>query len=399
MAAEPPRVSSPPACHARIIAPSDLSALAKAASVTASKALYQGLSSEQKARVAVAQAFALSPAKLLVTYSVKRIIGFGSNGVVLAATLNGEPVAIKIIYKTKAALKTAQIPSEICVLKQLTGTNGSCSRLLKYIDDWQDSSHFYLVTELFGSDWMSSSASAPDPGNLEKHSPLVFKAVFENITAKVSLDFAAGTSDLWAWTYAHRCHIWESSARQHTFLPLEPIKSIVAETSRALLEMHSLGFFHGDVKIENVLVQSSGRSNALQTTRLADFGHAKHVSHGIRAYGTHEVSPPEFLPDSPFQMFSGSVDGRAADVFALGMVLYVLLNESGELPSAVRAIRGHELGYSELALEEGGSFPFDELAEVDALAMNLLNGMCRVDPRERLTIAEVLKHPWLADAV
>ncbi|KAI9334941.1 kinase-like domain-containing protein [Obelidium mucronatum] len=350
--------------------------------------LYAGLGSEAKARAAVAAAFAqpLSAPKLLALYAAKRIIGFGSNGVVVAAlcVATGRPVAVKVIYKNKPSLNTPP-PAEVEVLKHLSATN----YLLSYVEDWQDAIHFYVVTELFGSDWMAAMNSADSSDQLR---PLNFRVAHNNTIVNISLPFSAGSSDLWAWSYAHRAHVFNTEG--HSMLPLQPVKQIVKQVALGLAEMHRKGFYHGDIKIENVLVQSGGKVMGPQI-RLADFGHSKHTSFGIKSYGTQEVSPPEFLADSPFS--SEDIDGRAADIFALGMVLYVLLNDHGELPSAVKEVKAGRVGYERLASFRHGEYPLDDMTDLDADVWDLLFAMTRVDPTTRVSIHQVLAHPFFAD--
>ncbi|KAJ3128507.1 Serine/threonine-protein kinase dclk3 [Physocladia obscura] len=384
--------------NVRIVVPADIAALAggRDKTQTSPSTLYGGLSSENKARVAVAQSFALSPFKMLVKYKVARIVGFGSNGVVLAASSIelSTPVAIKVIYKSHVSSKLIRNPTEIDVLKSINDQtkDNESSNIITYIEDWQDANHFYLVTELFGSDWLAAS-----PASSDEMDPLVFKAVFENTpSVKISLPFSAGSSDLWAWSYAHRAHVWETSHQTHSMLPLRPIKQLIKQLANALSKIHHLGFYHGDIKVENVLVQSGGDNGP--EIKLADFGHSKHSSFGIKCYGTQEVSVPEFLADCPY--IPEMLDGRASDIFALGMVMFVVLNESGELPRAVKAIKSGKLGYDQLMHnnQDNGLFPFDAITDADVYSQNLLDGMCCIDPTLRLTIDQVLVHPWLSDA-
>jgi len=96
----------------------------------------------------------------------------------------------------------------------------------------------------------------------------------------------------------------------------------------ALGQAHALGIVHRDVKPENVLFDSQGHAF------LADLGMAKHFRHDVtgasqsvvlsqagEVRGTVSYMPPEQLTDA-------SSAGPAADVFALGAVLYECL--SGE---------------------------------------------------------------------
>ncbi|KAJ3243446.1 hypothetical protein HDU78_000479 [Chytriomyces hyalinus] len=362
------RVSVPPALAAMV-----------AQSAFAGKYLYDGLSGEDKARVAIINAFTNSTAKFLDEYQIIRIVGFGSNGVVLAArNSRGDGVAVKIVYKEKVSTKVARSPSEIEVLQHLS--EEPSEYLLNMAEHWEDAYHHYLVTDLFGSDWFQSTDAVS-----ESMKPLVFKTRDSTRTQVHEYLFSAGSSDLWSWQHAHRSFMVASEG--HGLLPLEPVRQLVKQAGLGLQSMHSRGFYHGDVKVENILVQSGLR------VKMADFGHSKHASLGIAHYGTAELQGPEFMADTPFAQ--GHVDGRASDVFALGMVLYMLLSEDGRLPKTVYDTNA---GYESLLASAAGCYPFEALADVDSSdqVWSLLNGMCRVDPAQRLTIDQVLSHPWFA---
>ncbi|KAJ3088914.1 Serine/threonine-protein kinase ulk2 [Physocladia obscura] len=363
--------------------------------------VYGDLSSEQTARIAIFEAFKNSPAKFLTKYTVDRVIGFGSNGVVLAAISNSQslPVAIKIIYKNHSSskLSSTHIPHEVKILKTLSkkvaSTTNTVSSLLKYIEHWHDKNHFYLVTELFGSDWLSNAASA------EQLNPISFYVRYNSTTLRrVNLPFSSGSSDLWAWAYTHRAHAWELSQFQNTKLPIRQVRQIIQRVAMALAEVHARGFYHGDIKLENILVEAvvpdcfGAKSPEI---RLADFGHARRVASGIRHYGTQDISPPELLRDSPYD--AAKCDGRASDVFALGMMMYILVNDSGDLPKMAQAIKAGTIGYDELVAVDSGFYPMNGLEDIDVCGQELLDGMCMVDPKRRLTVEQIIAHSWFSE--
>ncbi|KAJ3074271.1 hypothetical protein HDU98_011625 [Podochytrium sp. JEL0797] len=352
-------------------------------SCTSASRLYATLDTETKARMSVINAFAYSPDAFLHRYHVHGIVGFGSNGAVLAAqdmlSERCDPVAIKIIYKR--AKGPQETPDEIAALRVLNDTVSHPS-ILHSLASWEDSCHFYLVTELFGSNWLVN-----DPQPLQ---PLHFKTIRYDTPHVHTMSVSSGASDLWAYTFALRAHLRKSNHR--TTVPSTLIKHLFRETAKAVLAMHAAGFVHGDVKLENVLCQQTA-SGILPSVMLVDYGHMKHVQEGIKRYGTQEVSPPEFLSDSPF-LASGCIDGRRADVFALGMLLYTLFDETGGLPDAVeRAGRG-EVGFEWLKAVDSGRFPFERRVEGHPM-WDLMDSMCRVVPEERLDMEGVLGHSWL----
>ncbi|KAJ3018727.1 UNVERIFIED_CONTAM: hypothetical protein HDU68_011009 [Siphonaria sp. JEL0065] len=356
-----------------------------------SHVLYEGLTAQEKARAAVINAFASNPEDFNKRFLVRQVIGFGTNGAVLAAQdisgTTGLPVvAIKIIYKRHAGRIEKTPPPEIDVLRHLSATGGS-PYIVHSIADWQDLNHFYLVTELFGSSWIET---VPEP----TLRPLEFTMSYRNVNKSYSFPMFDGSSDLWAYAFVMRTHIRHIDG--HMLLPLEPVKRIIKQVAMALLFIHEAGYFHGDVKCENILVAQT--IDSIANIRLADFGHSRPINNGIKSYGTRAVSPPEFYIDAPFE--SDELDGRCSDIYGLGIVLYSLLNDKGlstppsPIPAGSTTIR-----YDELLVVDGGRYPLSGISELDQEGWNLLHSMCMVDPAQRITIKQVLSHPWLQEVV
>jgi serine/threonine-protein kinase len=96
--------------------------------------------------------------------------------------------------------------------------------------------------------------------------------------------------------------------------PLPPAVAvgIVAAIAEALGYVHGRGYVHGDIKPGNIVAPQDG-----SPVRLVDFGVARRVGQTDRAtYATPEYVSPEVV--------LGGIPGTAADVYALGMVLYEL---------------------------------------------------------------------------
>ncbi|MGH7140235.1 MAG: serine/threonine-protein kinase, partial [Pirellulales bacterium] len=103
--------------------------------------------------------------------------------------------------------------------------------------------------------------------------------------------------------------------------PLPPRRAaeLVAEVADAVDYAHERGVIHRDLKPGNILLEQGGHP------RVTDFGLAKRVASDSnltrsgQALGTPSYMPPE--------QASGKLDaiGRAADVYALGAVLYAAL--------------------------------------------------------------------------
>ena len=84
--------------------------------------------------------------------------------------------------------------------------------------------------------------------------------------------------------------------------------------------MHEQGYAHRDIKLENILMDGDGNP------KLIDFGFSTYLRKNkkVRIFcGTPSYMSPQIIKRVPYS-------GEAADMWALGVVLFVLL--SGSFP-------------------------------------------------------------------
>ncbi|KAJ9465115.1 CBL-interacting protein kinase 16 [Diplonema papillatum] len=148
------------------------------------------------------------------------------------------------------------------------------------------------------------------------------------------------------------------------------------------------GVAHRDIKPENCLISSAG------VLKVADFGLSRlHRGRGdildqsemsTDSVGTLSYAAPEVL--------NGRYNAFRADLWSVGVVIFVAC--TGKFPFGSR-------GYTEAMVQEDiknarvNKMPSHLTEEVRNLIMSLIV----VDPEKRLTLAEMLKHPWLVPAV
>jgi serine/threonine-protein kinase len=106
--------------------------------------------------------------------------------------------------------------------------------------------------------------------------------------------------------------------------PLPEAERLLTEICEGLAHLHGLGWVHGDLKPDNVLIMADG------SARLSDFGLAVELE-GTR--GTHGYIPPLGSPDYlPPERWRAPLDERGvqvrptADVWALGVMIHQLFS-------------------------------------------------------------------------
>uniref|UniRef100_A0A8R1XVH5 non-specific serine/threonine protein kinase n=1 Tax=Onchocerca volvulus TaxID=6282 RepID=A0A8R1XVH5_ONCVO len=141
---------------------------------------------------------------------------------------------------------------------------------------------------------------------------------------------------------------------------------------------HAHNICHRDLKPENLLLDD--RNNI----KVADFGMASLQVEGSMletSCGSPHYACPEVIRGEKY-------DGRKADVWSCGVILYALL--VGALPFDDDNLRNL------LEKVKKGVFHIPHFVPADC--QNLLRTMIEVDPQKRLSLSEVFKHPWVADS-
>ncbi|ETW05355.1 CAMK/CAMK1 protein kinase [Aphanomyces invadans] len=162
-------------------------------------------------------------------------------------------------------------------------------------------------------------------------------------------------------------------------------RTMTRELAQTLIDLHAKRLVHGDVKPENILLESANDSARMI---LIDFGLSFRASEGRHPWdgsGTVAYAAPEVQTQS-------SDITTAIDMWALGVVLFIVLG--GYHPFDAKS----ELTDANVRLAIlRGEFDFDHASwgGVSEDAKDLIRRLIVVDPAARLTAADVLKHPWL----
>lgn len=172
---------------------------------------------------------------------------------------------------------------------------------------------------------------------------------------------------------------------QHKYLKEPVAKRLFAQLVLGVDYMHAKGLVHRDLKLENLLLDKH------KNVVISDFGFVNSFGRkgdlmktlcGLPCYAAPEL----VLTQHPYH-------GRKVDVWLLGVILYAMLagylpfdddadNEDGaDIVKLYHYIQKTPLTFPEYVLP---------------LARDLLRRIIVVDPAQRIGLAEMAAHPWLA---
>lgn len=170
-------------------------------------------------------------------------------------------------------------------------------------------------------------------------------------------------------------------------LPEAVARTYFRQLVDGLAACHAQGVFHRDLKPENLLLDENFQ------LKIADFGLAALTEHADdkatldlqTSCGTRPYMAPEVVQKRPYE-------GAPADVWSMGVVLFILL--AGAPPFGVAdesdwwfracASRRYDLFWA----------AHEQTATFSPQAKDLLTRIFAVDPVDRLTLDEIKEHPW-----
>lgn len=155
---------------------------------------------------------------------------------------------------------------------------------------------------------------------------------------------------------------------------------IVIQVAHGLKHCHSRNILHRDIKLDNVLLSANFIS------KICDFGISKIVRKGETMHedcGTPAYTAPEVVSGKGYVGFK-------ADVWSLGIMLFVMV--TGRVP-----FKDKDKSKSLEVLHElikKGDFSYPTNVVLSDSLKDLINKMLIVNVDQRITIDEVIAHPW-----
>lgn len=150
-----------------------------------------------------------------------------------------------------------------------------------------------------------------------------------------------------------------------------------------LKHLHALGITHRDLKPENLLYYHPGNDSKIMITDFGLSATRKPGEDGLMTTtcGTPEYIAPEILARKPYSC--------AVDLWAMGVISFILL--SGTMPfddeNRTRLYRH--------IMKVDYSYSGEHWKDVSQLAKDFIDRLLTVDPSQRLTSSQALRHPWI----
>jgi serine/threonine protein kinase len=145
---------------------------------------------------------------------------------------------------------------------------------------------------------------------------------------------------------------------------------------------------HRDVKLDNILIDASGR------IKLCDFGISRIIT-DYQEIIREQCGTPAYI--SPEIMLDKGYNGFKSDIWSLGIILFALV--CGTLPFKANdidllksAIVSGVVNFPEMVTRNGER----EILKLSNDYRDLVGKILVTDPQKRITIPEILSHPWMA---
>eukprot|EP00916_Digyalum_oweni_P013677 GHVL01022448.1.p1 GENE.GHVL01022448.1~~GHVL01022448.1.p1 ORF type:complete len:765 (+),score=97.80 GHVL01022448.1:152-2446(+) len=229
------------------------------------------------------------------------------------------------------------------------------------------------------------------PINLEREIKLQYETNHPNVVRLVDhfenenhilmlLELCEGGS-LWSFMRSYKGKLSEFKS-----------KVLFLDVCRGLSHLHSLKILHRDLKPENLLL------NEDEILKIADFGWSARVRNwnaaeqgGDSHSGKPSMARNTFCGTLDYvapEMLRGEKQSEALDVWSLGILLHEML--TGRAPFTGK----NHVDFVNNVLAAKLKRP----ANIGDDGWSLLRSLLKTNPRNRLTIPEILRHPWLNGA-
>jgi serine/threonine protein kinase len=191
------------------------------------------------------------------------------------------------------------------------------------------------------------------------------------------------------------------------------LRSLFRQVCFGVFALHRCGVAHRDISLENVLLHNN--SSGFEQCYVIDFGLCQRINLAcspMEAYVPNSrKGKTYYLPHENFQSAIRSIDAFACDIWALGVMLFIMLTGNAPFDQSRQGMS--QRWYADLSAgllrdkvvrvmvrnSAGGFDPrISKLSEaISASAMDLLAKLLDLDFSQRIKIDDLLRHPWMVE--
>ena len=177
-------------------------------------------------------------------------------------------------------------------------------------------------------------------------------------------------------------------------------KFLFRQIIEGIQHIHSKKIVHRDIKLENILIDLNNR------IKICDFGIGIMLDSEDELIREQCGTPMYMAPEIILNSKKNGYKGYPVDIWSAGICLYIML--SGTLPfnykNNDKNKEKYEMNNNSISLSNNYNYDLQysivnknpkKIKKISSEARDLLHGLLNKDPNERLTIDEILNHPWL----
>ena len=177
-------------------------------------------------------------------------------------------------------------------------------------------------------------------------------------------------------------------------------KFLFRQIIEGIQHIHSKKIVHRDIKLENILIDLNNR------IKICDFGIGVMLDSEDELIREQCGTPMYMAPEIILNSKKKGYKGYPVDIWSAGICLYIML--SGTLPFNYKNNDNdkekYEMNNNSISLSNNNNYDLQysiinknpkKIKKISSEARDLLHGLLNKDPNKRLTIDEILEHPWL----
>ena len=176
-------------------------------------------------------------------------------------------------------------------------------------------------------------------------------------------------------------------------------KFLFRQIIEGIQHIHSKKIVHRDIKLENILIDLNNK------IKICDFGIGIMLNSDDELIREQCGTPMYMAPEIILNSKKNGYKGYPVDIWSAGIALYIML--SGTLPFSYKNYDNNEkneMNNNSISLSNNNNYDLQysivnknpkKIKKISSEARDLLHGLLNKDPNKRLTIEEILNHPWL----